>query len=209
VVFEVPDAARALDRLDYTTVWEDHTLYFTPATLKRVLQEAGFHDVEIVRYPYDIEDSLVAFARVGTRPADEALDPGEQARASRFFSSFDEVKARVRALLDAEGRPVALFGAGHYACAFLNYFGVGDRVSVVVDDDARKQGLLMPGSQVPIRGSEALTREGIGLCLMALGSGPAAAVAARNQGFLQQGGRFASIFPGSRGIPPLEAWEAA
>src|SRR4029453_1405056 len=90
LVFEVPDAARALDRLDYTTVWEEHTLYFTAATLAGTLGAAGADDVEIVRYPYEHEDSLVAFARAkgGVPRAPEGPEAGERARAARFFSSF-------------------------------------------------------------------------------------------------------------------------
>jgi hypothetical protein len=35
VVLEVPDCSRALGDLDYTTLWEEHTLYFTPLLLTR------------------------------------------------------------------------------------------------------------------------------------------------------------------------------
>ena len=65
VVFEVPDATRALDRLDYTTVWEEHVLYFTPATLRGCLERAGFEVVSLESYPYTLENSLVAIVRAG------------------------------------------------------------------------------------------------------------------------------------------------
>ena len=41
VVFEMPDARRALDRLDYSTIWEEHLFYFTPATIRQALAVAG------------------------------------------------------------------------------------------------------------------------------------------------------------------------
>jgi hypothetical protein len=210
LVFEVPDAARALDRLDYTTVWEEHTLYFTAATLAGTLRANGYDDVDVVRYPYEHEDSLVAFARAsdGDPRPPEGPPTGELERAGRFFASFPQVRVRVRAALAAEARPVAIFGAGHHACAFLNYHDLGHHVRVVVDDDVRKHGLFMPGSRVPIRPSNALLDEEIGLCLMALGSRPAAAIAARNAAFLARGGRFASLFPAGDGRPLFAASEA-
>ena len=63
VVFEVPDAVRALERLDYTTVWEEHVIYFTPCTLCGCLEAAGFEVVSLTTYPYTLENSLVVIAR--------------------------------------------------------------------------------------------------------------------------------------------------
>ena len=53
-VFEVPDTTRALAHGDYTVVWEEHTCYFTPATLRYCLERAGLEvrDVESLREHY-------------------------------------------------------------------------------------------------------------------------------------------------------------
>ena len=34
IVFEVPDCARGFEKFDYTTIWEEHILYFTDSTFK-------------------------------------------------------------------------------------------------------------------------------------------------------------------------------
>ena len=69
--------------------------------------------------------------------------------------------------LDGPGRlragPVAVLGAGHLACAFINYLRVGEHVSFVVDDNPHKHGLRMPGSRLPIRGASALLEERVAL----------------------------------------------
>ena len=41
IVIEVPDCQRALDAGDCTTLWEEHTLYFTPATFEQSLRLVG------------------------------------------------------------------------------------------------------------------------------------------------------------------------
>src|SRR5205823_4905228 len=93
VVVEVPDTTRALGDGDYTTVWEEHTCYFTPATLCYCLQRAGLEVVFLHSYPYPGDNALVAIARVPAgphrapppRPGEAA---GEVERARGFLSGF-------------------------------------------------------------------------------------------------------------------------
>ena len=42
VVFEIPDCSLLFTSYDYTAIWEDHTLYFTPSTFRAFLKSAGF-----------------------------------------------------------------------------------------------------------------------------------------------------------------------
>jgi hypothetical protein len=42
LVIEVPDCSRALASGDYTTIWEEHTFYYTPETFERCLLLNGF-----------------------------------------------------------------------------------------------------------------------------------------------------------------------
>ena len=71
---------------------------------------------------------------------------------------------------------------------------LGEHIEFVVDDDPKKQGLLMPGSQLPISGSSILMKENIKLCLMGLSPESEEKVILGNQTFRDRGGVFASIF---------------
>lgn len=197
LVCEVPDATRALERPDYTTLWEEHTLYFTPATLRDCLQRHRFEVLALTSYPYPLEDSLVAVARAGTSTRTGPTPAEEQARAMRFFQGFARCRERVRRQLDGFGR-AALFGAGHHAVAYVGLYGLAGRFEFVADDNPRKQGLLLPGTELPIRpATELLTRD-IELCLMTVRPEAEDAVAARTTAFIARGGVLASIFPDSR-----------
>ena len=96
--------------------------------------------------------------------------------------------------LKQEGARVALFGAGHLAVKFLNLLGLGDLVHCVVDDDPNKLGLRLPGSGLPIRPSSALLDENIDTCLLCLSPESERKVIAGQHRFLNNGGRFRSIF---------------
>lgn len=197
VVFEVPDATRALDRLDYTTVWEEHVLYFTPFTLRRYLGAAGFEVVSLISYPYTLENSLVAIARPGQRAIDSPEVPrSEMVRATRFIREFPRVRERVQLQLAKRGR-VAMLGAGHLTGAFINLYGLANRIDFVADDNANKHGLFMPSSALPILPSSELVKRNIDLCLMTVRPEIEDVVAAKNMAFTARGGVLASVFPDS------------
>ena len=43
-----------------------------------------------------------------------------------------------------------MLGAGHLSGAFINLYGLAEQIEFVADDNPNKQGLLMPGSRLPI-----------------------------------------------------------
>jgi len=206
LVLEVPDCSRAFAGRDYTTLWEEHPIYFTPDSFRRLCERCGFQVLQFLCYPYGFENSLVAVLKTGATPGTQpetgqgAANPsppaGEQLVAG-FAADFPAVRDRVRSYLAGEGK-VALFGAGHLACTYLNLFDLAELVEFVADDNPHKQGLLMPGSRVPILRSAALLEDGINLALLSLSPEIEELVIGRNAGFSESGGSFASIFPFSR-----------
>jgi len=197
VVFEVPDTVRALERLDYTTVWEEHTLYFTPTTLHACIARGGFEVLGVETYPYTLENSLVVIARSASpRQRPTPNDIAGMARADRFVSEYQRIRERTRNLLRERGR-VALLGAGHLTGAFLNLYGLAEHVEFVADDNPNKHGLFMPGSRLPILPSSELVNRDIDLCLMTVRPEIEDAVAAKNIAFTNRGGVLASVFPDS------------
>jgi hypothetical protein len=60
----------------------------------------------------------------------------------------------------AAGRRVAAYGAAAKGNTLLNYCRVGnDRISFVADRSPAKQGRLLPGSRIPVRGPDAIFAE--------------------------------------------------
>jgi len=83
IVVEVPDCSRAMDGCDYTTIWEEHTLYYTPDTFRQTFPFAGLGVVRTENYPYPFENSLVAIATAnapGASPPLPATVSSEQRR---------------------------------------------------------------------------------------------------------------------------------
>lgn len=199
VVVEAPDCTRSLAARDYTMLWEEHSLYLTPETFRHAVElSGGAIELEEV-HPYALENSIVLVARAGAAPG---AAPGAEAgfaAAKAFANGFELRKSELRAWIEQaslSGR-IAMFGAGHLGAVWLNALGVADKISFVIDDNPHKRGRRMPGSRLPILGSEALLDDGVAWALMAFSPDAEDRVMAKNAPFHGRGGRFASIFPGS------------
>ncbi len=205
IVFEVPDCARSFDLLDYTTLWEDHTLYFVEPTLVGTLEEHGLRVERFERYIAPYENCLVAIAQAASAaPVEKSRRgalPAERERALSFARGLNERSQAWRTFLNEKRQQgkIALLGAGHLAVVFINVLGLADLIDVVIDDHSQKRGRRMPGSKLEIVGSDALYGEKIALCLTSLGAESEKRVVQKHQAFVQGGGSFASIFPIERG----------
>ncbi len=203
LMIEVPDCSTSLDLADYCMIWEEHSLYLTPETLAPLVRLGGFEPIRLDVHPRPFENSLVLLARRTDAVPSWRVEPAARAqvgRLARYAEAYEPARRAVRETLarwrDAHG-PIALFGAGHLACAFVNVMGVADLVDFVADDTPEKQGRFLPGARLPIVPSGALVERGIGLCLLALSINNEDKVIARNAGFAERGGVFRSIFRAS------------
>lgn len=210
LVIEVPDFTASLLAGDYSTLWEEHVVYFTTATLSYALRVAGLSVRHVQIHPYVPENSLlmVATARssqddhqMGTRDLPSDSLARELVRGRQYATRLPEIRRQWREMLTRErigGREVALLGAGHLGIMFLNLMELADVIDVAVDDDPEKCGRTLPGSHHLISSTAELYRRPIELCLLSISPEGEDRVLERHHGFVDRGGRFKSIFPSSR-----------
>lgn len=201
IVFEMPDSRKFIEACDYSFVWEEHIVYLCSRTLAQLVAATGLTLTETLVYPYPLEDSLIGI--VANTPLDGARSqaPDEVdmllAEGRRFATRYPELRQHLHRLLGGwqrAGKRVAVFGAGHLAARFVNLFDLAGLLYCVIDDNPHKQSVLMPGSRLPIRGSGLLAAGDVDICLMALSPESEQKVRAKNQAFVEHGGRFLSVF---------------
>lgn len=202
IVFEIPDSCQALDTYDYTTLWEEHTLYFTPETFQNSLHLAGFLLERYELYPDSFLNSLVGIVHAHKKgessPALKINLNRELERAHSFARQLPIIAGSLQRLLGEyrknDGK-IAVFGAGHFACTFVSVLGIKDYIDFFVDDNPHKRGLFMPGCQLPIHEPVALNRENVKLCLLSINTLSEEKVLRVHQGWP---GTFFSIFPSTQ-----------
>ncbi len=200
VIFEVPSFEKCTLSYDYCFLWEEHLSYYIRETFRSSLTLQGWAWVELFEYEYTFENSLVGLLRADGPGSSPALEEHPSNLAVPFGEAFSARKAAVRRVLSsfrAEKGRVAIFGAGHLACKFLNFFELGDLIEFVVDHHPGKQGLRMPGSALPIKKSAELDSEKIGLVIMSLSPESEERVLAQHRDRISAGMRFVSMFEAS------------
>jgi len=203
ILLEVPNCQKILNLENHALIWEDHFTYFTPDTLSDLVGRLGWQVVNFVEYSYDYENALVAIVKV---PEFEALPTSNETKKmphqlqlslQKFNSGYEKKKSVLRqqfTLLKMNGEKLAVFGAGHHAAKFLNFYDIHDLFEFVVDDNPIKDGMYMPGSALRIRKASALEESGISICVSMLGPEVEAKVRFSMPSFFKNGGQFISAF---------------
>ena len=203
VMIEVPDCTKSLELADICMIWEEHSLYLTPESFRPLSTIGGFEEIRTDVYPLPFENCLVHVARKTSEPGPVRVSEqslAQRGMLERYAARYDGMREKARSELQRVRRdvgPIALFGAGHLACAFANFLDVADLIDFVADDTPQKQQKFLPGARLPILSSEELVTRNIRLCLLALSISNEEAVMKRQQAFIDNGGQFRSIFQAS------------
>ena len=203
IMFEVPDCTKPFEERDYSTVWEEHLVYFTPETFRNCFAYYGLEVERFELYHYPLENSLVAIVKnknVNPKFPYEGALAKENNRTLGFSKEFVETKNKVNTFFSdfKKNGKITVFGAGHTACTLINIFELEDYIDYVIDDNANKQELLMPGSHIPIRSSSVLLGNDIKLSVFSLNPRVEGKIIAKNEEFVKKGGKFLSFCPISK-----------
>ena len=214
IVVEVPDFEKSLHNLDYPAIWEEHLSYFTEHTLKRSFEKHNLTIEMIKNYPYPMENCLVLIAKNSVRESEcntlktddtecinNAEIHSELELGKRFKESFINIKEGIEDFLRySSTKGIAMMGAGHLGCAFVNYFGVDKYIKYFIDDNPDKKGLYMPGSKLEILDSSILkdcADSCIDTILLSINPRNEEKCIRNNKQFIKRGGKFYSIFKNS------------
>lgn len=200
IVFEIPDCEFALKNYDYTMIWEEHTLYFTPATFRQFFE---FHQLEIVFFqtiPYLQEKSHIIVARCTNKLNTEASKLIRKNEKYDYCAQYEFKKNNLKKYLHfikSKFGSIALFGAGHMGCMFVNIMELESIIDFVIDDNSNLKDKYLPGTKLRIVSSDYLNNKDIKFCLTSISESGLIKVLKENHSFMKNGGVFRSIFPGS------------
>jgi hypothetical protein len=101
--------------------------------------------------------------------------------------------------LRAQGKTVAAYGAAAKGATLLNYCGIGrETIDFAVDRSPLKQGMALPGVEIPVLAPEELARRPDYLLLLAWNF--ADEIVAQQRAYAKSGGRFIVPVPAPRVI---------
>ena len=168
---EFPHLLRLMQQNQFDTIYHEHFSYFSLLTVQRIFAAHGLRVFDVQQLPTH-GGSLRVFVTQGDAahpetPAVAALLAEERAAGLAGRAAYDafaeqvvDTKAALMAFcVEARraGKTILGYGAPAKGNTLLNYCGIGPEfIAFTVDRSPHKQGLLLPGTRIPIRAPEAL-----------------------------------------------------
>jgi hypothetical protein len=205
IIWELPSCEKALSNGDPVMIWEEHIYYFTKFTFEQFLikEKICINNLRLVSYP--LEDCIIAITQGDLNGnADIVIDKKavnyEVERAKKYIELIHQKKRtiprKISNIRDRFGK-VVIFGAGHFSVAFISILGMENLIDFIIDDNPDKKGKKLPGGSIPIVDSNFLNHKDITICLLGLNPQNHNKIIKKHKNFINNGGIFASIFPGT------------
>ena len=164
--FEFPHLMNMVAEAQFDTAYHEHYSYLSLHAVSRIFAANGLSVFDVETTPWH-GGSLRVFAQrsdAGSRETshrvEDMLARERQAgmREAGYYTAFQREAQRVRNdflafLIDCQrqGLKVAAYGAAAKGNTLMNFAGIKpDLLTLVVDRNPAKQGMLMPGSRIPI-----------------------------------------------------------
>jgi len=209
-VFEVQYLGDLITNNLFDIVYHEHVNYYSVHPLIRFFENMGMDVFDVERVPVH-GGSIRVFVtpsppagglplvRGRTKRLQQLLTEEQEQRLTtvrpyqQFAARIADNKQKLRALLTdiaAAGKRVVGYGAPAKATTLCYAFGLNrEDLDYVIDDSPLKQGLVMPGTHIPIVGPEALYEHAPDYCLI-LAWNFAEPIMQNHQRFTEAGGKW-------------------
>jgi SAM-dependent methyltransferase len=144
---EVPSVAPIVERLWSFELWDEHLSYFSIDTLARLLHTAGFAVERLETRAHRGSTNILGWARVSANAGPVPEPSGVSSSVElcqRFAKRWQAYCEDAWARLGGTRREVYAVGASHPQSNYLNFSGLGARITALVDDDPVKIGRYVP-----------------------------------------------------------------
>jgi SAM-dependent methyltransferase len=170
-VIEMPYVKDLVDKCLFDTIYHEHLCYFSVTALDRLFRKHSLFLNDIRRLPTQGGSLRIYLEKKeNVSPAvAEMLKTEETERVTQidyyrdFAHKVETIRTELRRLLQelkGNGARIAAYGAAAKGSTMINYCDIGsDFVDFVVDRNTHKQGLFMPGHDIPVVATEALVEK--------------------------------------------------
>jgi SAM-dependent methyltransferase len=162
-IVESPYLCQFVAQREFDTTYHEHVFYYSLSALDAAVRRHGLVVSDVEELPIHGGTLRCSLRRPGAMVAPHVDDllAAEAALGVGSPGYYADLSARVEELkhdtvdllgkLSAAGARIAAYGAAAKGTVLLNHFGIGrDLLEFVADRNPHKQGLLMPGTGIPV-----------------------------------------------------------
>lgn len=171
--FEFPHLANLIRFGQFDTIYHEHYSYLLLLFVERLMQTVGLEVFDVEMLPTHGGSLRVFVGHPGMHPEGPGLTQVRMDEAgmeldtispyTAFGERVEQICINLRTFVDkviGQGKTVAAYGAPAKGNTFLNVAGIGaDRIAFTVDRNPEKQGMLLPGSHIPVYAPEHISAE--------------------------------------------------
>lgn len=171
--FEFPHVLEMIRNVEFDTIYHEHYSYLSLLALEPLFDRHGLQVVDVehlsthggsLRLYVAHAGRVVVANSVGELKQEEILAGLDQLATYRAFGH--RVRQLKRSLLRLliglieDGKSIAGYGAPAKGNTLLNYCGIGrDFIGYTVDRNVHKQGLLLPGTRIPVLAPDEIEKQ--------------------------------------------------
>jgi len=164
--FEFPHLMHLVDELQFDTIYHEHFSYLSLFAVENIFARHGLKIYDVEKLPthggslrlYVAHDDATELAETANVGDLRRLEMEKGISEEEWYSKFEEDVKKVRSgfiefVQEAKkaGKKIAAYGAAAKGNTFLNYCGIDQNdIEFVADLSDWKQGLLLPGSHIPV-----------------------------------------------------------
>jgi len=167
-IFETGYLLKLVQNMVFDNIYHEHLSYFAVKPLDIFLKRCGMELIDIICVPTKGGSlrGVVQF-KGGPRRRSPSVDQMIQSeiefgldRAEAFKNfkrQIDNEKNKILNLMNdlkREKRTIAGYGASHSVTTFLYYFGLGEKLEFLFEDNTAKFNMFSPGHHIPILASD-------------------------------------------------------
>ena len=207
-VFETGYLVDLIQNTLVDNIYHEHLSYYSVKPLKTFFPHHGMELIDIehvstkggslrgtVQLAGGPRTASPSVAKLVALEASLGLDRAETFKA--FAARIDTVKSQLVSRLrdlKAQGKTIAAYGASVGTTTLIYYFGLGDMLSFIVDENRRRQGLFSPGYHIPVLPPQVIYERKPEYVLI-LAWRYAEPIVEKHQAYLEQGGHFIVPLP--------------
>ena len=177
-IVEVPYMLDLLSRNEFDTVYHEHLSYFLVKPLKILFERNKMKIISIEKHDIHGGSLRIYSKKIGMEEESVQIFLDHERREGLHDTkSYADFQARVNSLredllsllneLKNKGEKIAAYGASAKGNTLLNFCKIDTKIlEFIVDDTPKKQGMLAPGSRIPIKDASFLESEKPGYVIL-------------------------------------------
>ena len=169
---EFPHVLEMIRNVEFDTIYHEHYSYLSLLALEPLFDRHGLQVIDVERlstHGGSLRLYVAHKSRMALAESVKLLRQEEVLAGLDRLATYENFGQRVRRLkrsllrlligLLEDGKSVAAYGAPAKGNTLLNYCGIGrDFIGYTVDRNVHKQGLLLPGTRIPVLAPDEIAR---------------------------------------------------